>query len=72
MYTAMILMCTAEMWCYPIVYESDFLETRKQCEAEISRLIESDEFDAVYRFHEQGLTYNVYNTVCINWEEKDI
>lgn len=72
MYTAIILMCTADMWCYNLVYEAGFYQSRKECEAGIQELIRSEDFDPLYRFYEEGQTYNVYNTVCINWEEKDI
>lgn len=72
MYTAIILMCTTDMWCYNLVYENDFLRSREECEMVIQELITSKDFDPLYRFYEEGQTYNVHNTVCINWEEKDI
>ena len=72
MYTAIILMCTADMWCYNIVYEGDFLQSRQDCEAAIQEIVRSEDFDPLYRLYEEGVTYNVHNTKCINWEEKDI
>ena len=72
MYTAIILMCTADMWCYNLVYENAFLQSHQECEAAIQELIRSEDFDPIYRFYEQGVTYNVHNSTCINWEEKDI
>lgn len=72
MYTAIILMCTADMWCYNLVYENGFLENRQQCEEAIQLLIRSEDFDVSYRLYEEGQVFNVYNTLCINWKEKNI
>jgi len=54
------------------MYENGFFQSRGECEAAIEEVIKSPDFDAVYRFYEQGKTYNVQNTTCINWDEKNI
>lgn len=72
MYTAVVLMCTIDMWCYNLVYENGFFRTREECESSIQELVKSEDFDPLYRFFEEGVTYNVYNTVCINWEAVNI
>lgn len=72
MYTAIILMCTADMWCYNLVYENGFFDTRDECERAIQMLVKSEDFDPTYRLYEEGQVYDVYNTFCINWKEKVI
>jgi hypothetical protein len=72
MFTGVILMCTADMWCYTVMYENGFFQSRADCEAAIEEVIKSEDFDATYRFYEEGRTYNVQNTTCINWDEKNI
>jgi len=53
MYTAIILMCTTDMWCYNLVYENAFLQSRQECEAAIQELIRSEDFDPLYRLYEE-------------------
>ena len=65
-------MCTADMWCYTVMYENGFFQSRADCEAAIEEVIKSEDFDSTYRFYEEGVTYNVQNTTCINWDEKNI
>ena len=72
MYTAIILMCTTDMWCYPITYQDGFLKSREECEQAIVDLVNHENFDIAFRFFEEGKTYNLESSRCINWEEKDI
>jgi len=72
MYTGVILLCTADMWCYTVVSQSSFFESRAECDAAIVELVKDPEFDTLYRFAEDGTVYDVHDKVCINWDAKDI
>lgn len=68
MFTAIVLMCTADMWCYTIVQERGFYASEKQCRAAIAELLDSKDFDAAYRLYEEGYTFDVYSSDCIEWK----
>lgn len=72
MFTGVILLCTADMWCYTVVSQNSFFESRAACEQAIVELIKNPDFDVAYRFAEDGTVYNVKNKICINWDAKDI
>ena len=68
MFTAIVLMCTTDMWCYTIVQEQGFYDSEKQCIAAIEELITNEQFDPVYRFFEEGQQFDVYSSDCIEWK----
>ena len=72
MYTGIILMCAANMVCYPIVSENGFFESYQDCQASIQSLINSEQFDPAYRLFEEGVTYSVASSKCINWKDDEI
>lgn len=68
MFSAIVLMCTTDMWCYTITNESGFYDSEKQCVAAIQELLTNDMFDQTYRFYEDGHVFDVYDTRCVEWK----
>jgi hypothetical protein len=71
MFTAIVLMCTTDMWCYTITNESGFYDSQEQCTAAVQELLTSEQFTPVYRMHEQGVVFDVYSTRCVEWKKTD-
>jgi hypothetical protein len=71
MFTAIVLMCTADLWCYTIVQERGFYTSEKQCITGINELLNSEEFDPMYRFFEEGYTFDVYSSECVEWKSSE-
>lgn len=70
MFTALILMCTIDNYCYTITNETGFYTSEKQCEEAIYALISREDFATIYRYYEEGSTYDIVDVRCINWDEK--
>ena len=69
MFSAIILMCTADMWCYTIINESGFYDSQTECVEAIKQLITDESFDSAYRLYEEGVTFDVYDTRCVEWKK---
>lgn len=70
MFTALILMCTIDNYCYTITNETGFYTSETQCKEAIYALINDENFSTMYRYYEEGATYDIVDMRCINWGEK--
>lgn len=72
MFTAIILMCTTDLMCYTITNENGFYDSQLECTAAIRELIADESFDPAYRLYEEGVTFNVYDTRCVEWKKTGV
>jgi hypothetical protein len=72
MFSAIILMCTIDNYCYTITNETGFFESERECKKAIYQLITREDFPQMYMYLNETDVFRFKSARCINWNDEPI